>query len=302
VKAALRPTGRVRNTLVTYDVEPSDMRLLRIPNLLASAITLRSLARTHRTASIGAAVFTVATIIHAARPAVADLQVRMPTVDYRELEFEHNGLVTFDKKGSSLNGEQSYTNAIGYGVLPWWGIELEGELEASRDQAFAWQATTLENTFQLTEPGQYLFNLGLFAEYSQATGQTNPNSFTFGPIVQKELNNVLGTDSLHTLNVFFSRDVGHGSSKATGFEYAWQSRLFLNGHFDPAIEFYGSIDDISHPGRFGDEQHSVGPALVGTWNFSPYGKLKYEVGYQFGYTQAAPRGAVRWKLEYEIVF
>jgi hypothetical protein len=28
--------------------------------------------------------------------------------------------------------------------------------------------------------------------------------------------------------LFFSRDVGRGSSKATGFEYAWQSRLLLN--------------------------------------------------------------------------
>ena len=252
--------------------------------------------------SITAAALSVATIIHAPRSAMAELQVRMPIVDYRELEFEHNGLVTFDKKGSELNGEQSYTNAIGFGVLPWWEIELEGELGASRGQAFAWQATTLENTFQLTEPGQYFFNLGVFAEYSQATGQTNPNSFTFGPIVQKELNNVLGTDSLHTLNVFFSHDVGRGSSKATGLEYAWQSRLLLNYHFDPAIEFYGSIDDISHAGRVGDEQHSVGPALVGAWNLAPYGKLKYEVGYQFGYTQATPRGAVRWKLEYEIGF
>jgi hypothetical protein len=288
--------------LVTYGAGTSGMRLLRIPRLLAGGSTLRSLTRTPRTLSIAAAVLGVVTIIAVARPARADLQVRMPTVDYHELEFEHNGLISFAKNRPNLNGEQSYTNAIGYGVLPWWGIELEGELGASRGEALAWQATTLENTFQLTEPGQYFFNFGLFAEYSQATGQANPNSFTFGPIVQKELNDVFGTDSLHTLNVFFSRDVGRGSSKATGFEYAWQSRLLLNGYLDPAIEFYGSIDDISHPGRFGDEQHSVGPALLGAWNFAPYGKLKYEVGYQFGYTGATPRGAVRWKLEYELAF
>jgi hypothetical protein len=41
---------------------------------------------------------------------------------------------------------------------------------------------------------------------------------------------------------------------------------------------------------------------VGALSFSPYGKLKYEVGYMFGMTQASPRGAVRWKLEYEIAF
>ena len=151
----------------------------------------------------------------------------MPTVEYRELEIEHNGLYTFDKKGSDLNGQQSYTTSIGYGVLPWWKIELEGEMAGGPGVERTFEATTIENWFQLTEPGKYFVNAAIFLEYSQATGQTNPNSFTFGPIIQKELNNVLGVDSLHTLNVFFSRDVGRGSSKATGFEYAWQSRLLL---------------------------------------------------------------------------
>jgi hypothetical protein len=91
----------------------------------------------------------------AGRPALAELQVRMPQVDYRELEFEHNGLVTFDAKGSTLNGAQSYTNSIGYGVLPWWEIELEGEMASGGGQHLTWNAVTMENTFQLTEPGEY---------------------------------------------------------------------------------------------------------------------------------------------------
>jgi hypothetical protein len=48
-------------------------------------------------------------------------------VEYRELEIEHNGLYTFDKR---IRPEQpaGYTTSIGYGVLPWWKIELEGEM------------------------------------------------------------------------------------------------------------------------------------------------------------------------------
>src|SRR6202012_3036340 len=102
-------------------------------------------------------------------PAYAELQVRVPEVDYLELEFEHNGLITFDSKGSPLNHAQSYTNSIGYGVLPWWKIELEGEMESGGGQHLLWDAVTLENTFQLTEPGQYFFNVGFFFEYSQST-------------------------------------------------------------------------------------------------------------------------------------
>ena len=238
----------------------------------------------------------------AARPAFADLQVRMPTVDYRELEFEHNGLITFDTKGSPLNRAQSYTNAVGYGVLPWWQIELESEMSSGGGQHLMSDAVTLENTFQLTEPGRYFFNLGFFFEYSQSTVRGSPSDVTFGPIIQKELYNVFGLDTLHTLNLFLSRDVGHDATKATGFSYAWQSVIHAHPLISPGVEFYGSIDDIAHAGPTAQQQHYVGPVLVGAANLAPYGKLKYEVGYLFGLTPASGRSAIRWKLEYEIAF
>ena len=238
----------------------------------------------------------------AGSPAYADLQVRMPQVDYLELEFEHNGLVQFDSKGSALNHAQSYTNSIGYGVTPWWRAELEGEMESGGGQHLTWNAVTMENTFQLTEPGQYFFNLGLFAEYSQSTLRGQPSDITAGPIIQKELNNVFGLDTLHTLNVFLSRDVGHDASKATGLQIAWQSVALLKPLFAPGFEYYGIIDDIAHPGPSSEQQHFIGPVLTGAVRLAPYGKLKYEVGYLFGLTPASGRSAIRWKLEYEIVF
>lgn len=238
----------------------------------------------------------------AARPALADLQVRMPQVDYRELEFEHNGLITFDTKGAPLNRAQSYTNSIGYGVLPWWQIELEGELASGGGEHMTWDAVTLENTFQLTPTGEYFFNLGFFFEYSQSTLRGVPNGVTFGPIIQKELNDVLGLDTVHTLNLFVSRDTGHDATKATGFSYAWQSLILTHPLISPGVEFYGTIADIAHAGPTAQQQHYVGPVLAGAASFAPYGKLKYEVGYLFGLTPASGRSAVRWKLEYEIAF
>ena len=247
-------------------------------------------------------VCAAALLLAAAHAARAELQVRMPQVDYRELEFEHNGLVTFGPKGSSLDRAQSYTNALGYGVLPWWQIELEGELASGGGQHLTWNAMTLENTFQLTEPGEYFFNLGFFAEYSQATLYGQASSVTAGPIIQKELNDVLGVNSVHTLNLFLSHDVGHGASRATAFFYAWQSLVRTHPLIHPGVEFYGLINDITHAGPASQQQHLVGPVLAGAVNIAPYGALKYEVGYLFGLTPASGRSAVRWRLEYEIAF
>jgi hypothetical protein len=238
----------------------------------------------------------------AAGAAHADLKVRMPNVDYREFEFEHNGLITFDAKGSPLHRAQSYSNSIGYGVLPWWSVELEGEMASGGGQHLTFEAVTMENIFQLTEPGEYFFNLGLFAEYSQSTVRGAPSSFAFGPIIQKELNDFLGVDSVHTLNLFLSRDVGRDATKATGFSYAWQSVIRTHPLISPGVEFYGLVPDIAHAGPTAQQQHLVGPVLVGAANFAPYGKLKYEVGYLFGLTPASGRSAIRWRLEYGIAF
>jgi hypothetical protein len=42
--------------------------------------------------------------------------------------------------------------------------------------------------------------------------------------------------------------------------------------------------------------------LIGLQNLAPYGKLKYQIGYQFALTQATERGAVRQRFEHEIPF
>ena len=113
---------------------------------------------------------------------------------------------------------------------------------------------------------------------------------------------MLGVNTLHTLNLFLTHDVGHNSSKATGFEYAWQSLVLTHPLINPGIEFYGTIDDLAQAGPTSQQQHYVGPVLVGGVSLAPYGNLKYQLGYLWGLTPASGRSAIRWKLEYEISF
>jgi hypothetical protein len=181
-------------------------------------------------------------------------------------------------------------------------VGIEGEMASGGGQHLIWNATTLENTFQITEPGEYAFNLGFFAEYSQVTVKRAANSIKLGPIIQKELPNTLGLDTRHTLNVLFSHDVGAFAARATALDLAWQSVIRVTPLVAPGFEYYGTIDDLAHAGRYNQQQHFVGPVLTGAQSLAPYGKLKYEVGYLFGLTTATPSGAVRWRLEYEIAF
>ncbi len=291
--------GRILHTLIGYSARPSGIQLVAwIVTIIAISVPMWSIRR-RRNLVVKVAVAIVG-LIGLTHPAAAELQVRVPFVEWRELEFEHNGLVTFGPKGSSTDRAQSYTNAIGYGVLPWWEVELEGELASGAGQHLTWAATTIENTFQLTERGKYPVDVGMFVEYSQSTGLP-PNDLTIGPLLHKDFS-LFGLDTGHTANFLFSREVGGNASKATGFEFAWQSVAYLHPLFSPGFEYYGLINDLSHAGRYNQQQHYLGPVITGFQSFAPYGKLKFEVGYLAGLTTQTSGGAVRWKLEYEIVF
>jgi hypothetical protein len=256
--------------------------------------------------AVGGAALAVAVLSVAPGPAHAEFQVRSPIVEYRECELEHNGSTTFDKRKSGLSNDQSYTTEIGCGVTPFWRLELEGELNAPSGTNLKYTATTLENMFQLTPQGEYWVDLGFFLEYSQSADRSQPNSITFGPVVAKEGPGFAGADSLHTLNLFFSKDLGHNRSDDTGFAAAWQSRLRLNRYFEPGIELYTDITDLEKPGKFAEQQHRIGPMFAGA--IGPellgdgLGKIKYELGYLFGVTRSTENGAIRWRLEYELSF
>lgn len=254
-------------------------------------------ARSAAAACVGALIL--------ASPARAELKVRSPIVDWRELEFEHNGLFTLDRRKSALNGNQSYTFELGYGVTPWWLIELEGETQALAGQNVRLNARTLENTFQLLPQGKYWLDAGLFAEISQSVIRRAPSEIVVGPILQKEAPGILGATTLHTVNAFFTREIGHDHGNRTGLLVAWQSRLRLHPLFEPGVEVYYNVDDVGRPGRLADQELLAGPVLAGAYALGRVGlpgKVKYEAGYLFGATPQSPRGAVRWRLEFEVPF
>jgi hypothetical protein len=235
-----------------------------------------------------------------ATPALADFQVRSPIVDYRELEFEMNGAVTRDGSDPARNGEESYTYAIGAAVTPFWLVELEGETGAGPGDPLHFDATTIENTFQLTERGEYWIDPGIFVEYSRPARQGDPQTVTFGPLAQMETIDLFDLPMLHTANVLFEKELGPFSTGRTGFAVAWQSRVQISPHFEPGIEYYADVDDLGHAGSFADQEHRIGPMFAGLYNFGPNGKIKYELGYLFGLSRSTEQGALRFKAEYEI--
>ena len=234
-----------------------------------------------------------------AQDARAEFKVRSPNIDYREIEIEHNLSVTFDKR-SDRNHDISSPVEIGVGLLPFWKLELEGEIERHPGENTQWEATTIENYFMLTEPGKYWLDVALFAEFARATNHDDPNTVELGLLVRKEHENWL-----HTLNLFWEKQVGSNAEPIDTVSYAWQTRYRFNQYFQPGIEFYGEIEDVNNPGRFNQQQFRIGPMFHGSTslaNIFGTGKLVYEAGYLFGATSETEKGTLRTRLELEIPF
>ena len=110
---------------------------------------------------------------------------------------------------------------------------------------------------------------------------------------------------LHTLNLYWEKEVGPLGSPADKFQYGWQTRYRWNQFFQPGIEFFGEIADISNAGSFNQQQLRIGPMIAGSYNLGTIGglgKIKYEVGYLFGVTTATEQQTLRTRLEFEMPF
>ena len=239
------------------------------------------------------------------RQAAAELKVRSPIVTLGEVEFEQNGLLTFDRRGSPLANLQSDTFELGYGVVRGVELELEAETAAGPDSNQRLIARTVEATVQLLPQGAYWLDAGIFAEVSNSVGTGLPNAVSAGPLVQKQFIDPFGESALATANVLLSRQFGHGRTDATGLFGAAQYLVLLHPLFQPGVEAYYAVDDVGRAGRFDAQQVFAGPAFTGSFRLHGIGlpgAFKYEAGYMFGATAASFSGALRWRFEYEISF
>jgi hypothetical protein len=220
-----------------------------------------------------------------------DLKIRSPIIEAGEVEFENN--FVFGRGKTTVH-------ELEYGLTSWFKPGLELELAADPGQGLHYDATALEGFFQLTPQGKYWADLGIFAEYEQ-TGRTgDPRSLKIGPMIQKELQ-LPGLIMLNTANVFFTKDLGASSAGTPGLFVAAQSRLRLDPHFEPGVEYYGIVS----LGEHGEEpQHRLGPAVAGRVGFREFGidapgGIKYDAAYLRRLSGAADPSTFRFRFELE---
>jgi hypothetical protein len=221
-------------------------------------------------------------------------------VEKGELEIEATGLYDLDHR-KDKNAVQEYKNAVGYGVTDRWATELYGEYERqaeendSGDSALSRMKFThieWENRFQLAEQGQYWLDPGLYVAYEMPLHEKDPGKVETKLLLEKTFSRFT-----HTANIIVDKEVGGGSTLQTEGGFAWSSRYRLSEHFQPGFEYYAALGEIRKHLPFQEQEHQLGPVFYGK-----FGPVKYDVGYLFGISDAAPQGEIKWIMEYELRF
>jgi hypothetical protein len=291
--------GQLLHALIGYADRPDGIQVLAYT---VTALTIGSLmlllgpARRPRRPGRGAAAVALGILAVAAggSPARADFTVHVPLVVRGEREVEAAYTRTRDPQ-APLDNQQVYNLALGYGVTNWWLTELEGEWEKPPKADTELSEMAWENTFQLTEPGEYRLNLGVFAEYAWPQHSAERPNVKVGPILQLQYET-----ALHTVNLFFERQVGPGAETAVEFTYAWQSRFRVTQSLDAGFEIFGAPGEAGKPLPLSEQELRAGPVLYGTFKPSAGTRFRYQVGYLVGQTKATPDGT--WKANIELEF
>ncbi|MDE2009159.1 MAG: hypothetical protein KGJ09_03675 [Candidatus Omnitrophica bacterium] len=228
-----------------------------------------------------------------ARPAFAERLVYQPYAETGEWEYETTGQYDFDH-AKNKNAVQEYKNTIGYGVNSFWHTELELETEAvPTDEAISSVQTThleWENIFQLAPRGKYWLDPGIYLAYEAPVTHKQTGQFEAKILLEKDFQKVSDV-----LNISINKEAGGGADSHIDGGISWSTRYRLSRYFEPGFEYWNDFSAISHQIDYNQQSHQIGPCFYG----HIFRHINYNIGYLFGISDAAPRGELKWIMEYE---
>lgn len=219
--------------------------------------------------------------------------VSTPTVEYGEKEIE---LKYGDRKLADDTHERAATLGFGMGVTPTWFTEVNVEFEKETGKGGEIEAFEWENKFQLTEPGQYAVDVGLFTEIEIPHESGDPYELKVGPLFQTEF----GKTQINA-NLLFERKFGGGDAveKEVEMGYQWQVKYRLQPEFEFGAQGFGEVGEWNDWEPSDEQSHVAGPAVFGKVALSSHTALKYNAALLLPLNEASPDRTLRFQMEYE---
>lgn len=216
-----------------------------------------------------------------------------PAVQYGEREIDVKyGAASPNAQGSA----QGVSLGLGYGAGEHWFTEFYVKSERAGPS----HATLAEweNKFQLTEIGEYPVDVGFVTELEAPIKGNAPREVRLGPLFQTELRRLQLNANLLVGHSFGGADEG-GPANTTVFGYQWQAKYRWQPVLDFGLQGFGETGKWNKWGTTDQQNHRLGPAVMGTLALGGRQVLCYNAAWLFGVSRAAPNHTFRMQVEYE---
>lgn len=217
-----------------------------------------------------------------------DFIVYSPYVYQGQTEIEVYGYASQDNR-AGLNGAAGYNFSVAHSFTPRWKSELYvGEFNRPPGGKMGLSGYEFENTFQLTDIGEYWADMGFVASYVHIKQPDQPSMLEFGPLFEKHLGHLY-----QRLNLIWEKQIGANASGQYMFRSAYNINYRFNvgkGVLAPGLEAYI---------RPKDNAYQIGPVLYGEAYPAAGSELEFSVGVVFGANASAPSRTLLGRLEYE---
>ncbi len=202
-----------------------------------------------------------------------------PYVQPLETELEFRTILQND---DAIGDVSRYSFGIGHALNDrWWG-EVYAIAVDTTGNSLKLDAYEAELKWQLTEQGEYSADWGLLFELEREI-EDNIWELETSLIVSREWGRWVGTSNLKLIYEW-------GGGIQNEFETALNSQLRyrFNEKFEPGIELYLGQDNVS-----------MGPAVMGMWRTGLGKKLRWQFGIYPGLGSTSPDVSALFSLEFE---
>ena len=244
-----------------------------------------------RTALAAAAAVLITVSYLPAAHAGPDDYVAIPAVEYGERELELRSGTATTQEGDRVSAGSI---AFGYGATPWWFTEIYAKFNRTGSEATRFDAFEWENKFQLTEPGQYLLDVGFLVEVERPRDRAEGYELRIGPLLQKDFGPLQAN-----LNLLLERHFRSAEREVTELGYQWQLKYRWRPEFEFGAQGFGDVGPWNdwEPAR--EQPHIAGPAIFGKFNLGGRQALKYNAALLFKASSGAPNRTLRAQMEFE---
>ena len=226
---------------------------------------LQHLAFTVAVSAIATAGLTLA----GTKPVLAEFQIQEAGIEKGEVEIEYRGAYHWgvpeatDQNENANDLVQSHELELQMGISDWWLIQVTGGFDRALHENLQGSSVEIETEFAIIKREGNGIAVSFQLGYEQAINSHKhlddgeANEFGFGPIIE-----LASGKFLLTLNPLFGKQIGtFADQEGLGFEYGWRGEYDFAKHWGLGVEMFGEIEDLSNPGSFNDQNHSIGPTL-----------------------------------------